>query len=154
MFGFWMASEILTTIQILDSKNSKKCFIWWLSHFKPEQKDVWFLDDSIIRALGFWIPTTFEHRVGIWNPTIGNPDFLKVRFQMFQFTNCHALALAIAIVPTIQKPDHAKSGCFVQVSNGFDKMATIFRNSNGWTSRFQILFKIQTICNPTSFWPL
>ena len=50
---------------------------------------------------------------------IWNSDFLKVRFQMAQWSNSRALALDMAIVPTIQKPDHLKSGGFCQVSNGF-----------------------------------
>ena len=63
--------------------------------------------------------------VGIWNPTIQNPEthevqtFLRVGFQMLRFSNGRALAMAIAIVPTIQKPNHSKSGHFFQISYGF-----------------------------------
>ena len=51
--------------------------------------------------------------VGIQNPTIWNPDFLKVKFQIVQFSNGWALAMAIAIVPTIPNPN-----IFVRISNG------------------------------------
>ena len=37
---------------------------------------------------------------------IWNPDFLKVGLQMVWFSN--GQAMAIAIVPTIIKPDHSK----------------------------------------------
>ena len=47
-----------------------------------------------------------------WN--IWNLDFLKVGFQMVRFSNGQALATAIALVPTIWKPD-----IFVQISKGF-----------------------------------
>ena len=36
---------------------------------------------------------------------IWNPDSLNVGFQMVRFSNGRALAIAIAIVPTIRKPD-------------------------------------------------
>ena len=59
--------------------------------------------------------------MGIWNPTmysnsrnISNPDFLKIRFQIVQFSNGRAVAMAIAIVPSIQNPD-----IFVRIWNGF-----------------------------------
>ena len=55
---------------------------------------------------------------------IWNPDFLKVRFQMVRFSNGQALAMAIALVPTIWTPDHLKSR-LVRISNGKYKMATI-----------------------------
>ena len=38
---------------------------------------------------------------------VPNPDYLMVGFQRVLFSNGQALAMAIAIVPTIQKPDHA-----------------------------------------------
>ena len=52
---------------------------------------------------------------------------------MVPFSNGQALAMAIAVVPTIQNPDF-----FVWISNG-------------WAYGFQIPFKIQTIWNPSSF---
>ena len=64
---------------------------------------------------------------------------------MVQFSNNEALATAMVIVPTIQhfctdfKWFLTKWWPFVQISYG-------------WASGFQILFEIQTICNPTSFW--
>ena len=61
-----------------------------------------------------------QYTVGIWNPTIWNPETFAIGFQMVWFLDGRALAIAIATVPTIQKPD-----IFVQISNGFDKMATI-----------------------------
>ena len=41
---------------------------------------------------------------------IQNPDFLKIRFQMVRFSKGRAVAKAM--VPTIPKPDHSKSGHF------------------------------------------
>ena len=76
---------------------------------------------------------------------------------------------------TFKIPKHLKYGLFEGwISNGsvlkwwgfsygysdfpgfqmfFDQMAAICLISNGWASGFQIPFKIQTICNPTSFRP-
>ena len=84
-------------------------------------------------AFEFWTIKSFGLFQYSGYPTIWNTDFLKVGFQMVQFSNCQALAVAIAIVPTIQKPDHSKSKhfCpdfkwfltkwlpFVLISNGF-----------------------------------
>ena len=39
--------------------------------------------------------------VGIRNPTIQNPDFLEIKFQMAQFSKGGVIAVAIALVPTI-----------------------------------------------------
>ena len=53
---------------------------------------------------------TFANTVGdLKSGTIWNSDFLKVGFQMIQFSNGRALATAIAIVPTIWQPSHFKS---------------------------------------------
>ena len=59
---------------------------------------------SFRSCLLYFLPKK-SHAVGIWNPAIWNPDFLKVRFKMVWFTTGGALA----IVPTIWKPDHSKS---------------------------------------------
>ena len=63
-------------------------------------------------------------------------------------------AIVIAVVPNIWKPDHSKSGMFPRYYMLFSRMAAISHISNGLASRFQILFEIQTICKPISFWPL
>ena len=59
--------------------------------------------------------------VGIWNLTIWNPEFLKVRFQKLCISNGWALAMAISLVPTIRKPGH-----FCQDFKWFYKMAAIW----------------------------
>ena len=62
--------------------------------------------------------------------------------------------MAIAIVPTITKPDHLNSGRFCLDFKWFlTKLRPFVRISNGWASGFQMPFKIQNICNPTSFGP-
>ena len=77
---------------------------------------------------------------------------LMIRFQIVQFLN--GWALAMSLVPNIWKLDRWKSGCFCLDFKWFwTKWQPFVRISNGWASRFQIPFKIQTICNPTSFWP-
>ena len=43
---------------------------------------------------------------------IWNPEFLKVGFHMVWFSKGRALAMAIAMIPTIWKPDHSKFECF------------------------------------------
>ena len=66
-----------------------------------------------------------------------NLDVYKVEFK-----------IAMAIVPTIRKTDHTESGHFCQ---GFKWFLTKWRPFahivNRWASRFQIPFKIWTICN-------
>ena len=57
---------------------------------------------------------------------------LKVGFQMVRFSNSPALAMAIAIASTIQKPDQSKSRCFCWISNGF------WQNGSN-LSRFQMV---------------
>ena len=85
---------------------------------------------------------------------IWNLEFLKVGFQMVQFSNGWALAMTMAIMPIIWKPDHWKSRLFGPDFKWFTtKWWKFVRISNGWASRFQIPFEIWTICNPTSFWP-
>ena len=55
---------------------------------------------------------------------IWNVDFLKVWFQMVHFLKGWALTTAIAIVPTIQKPDQFKIRTFLsEFQMVFDKMA-------------------------------
>ena len=50
--------------------------------------------------------------------------------------------------------NHSKPGHFCSDFKWFlTKWRPFVQTSNGWTSRFQIPFEIQTICNPTSFWP-
>ena len=74
---------------------------------------------------------------------IWNPDFLKVRFQIVQFSNGWAFATATAIVPTIQN--------FCQDFKWFlTKCRQFVRISNGWASRFN---ENRTIYNPTCFRP-
>ena len=64
----------------------------------------------------FVVPSTYSGNLKI--PThsksrnIQNPDFLKIRFKMVRFSKGWALALSIAMVPTILRPDHLKSGHF------------------------------------------
>ena len=109
---------------------------------------------------GLFIPhkSGFKNKyntVGIWNLTIQNPDFLKIGFQMVWFSKGWAIALAIAMVPTIWKPGHSK---YIHFCLGFKWLLTKWRsfvqNSNGRASGFQIPFEIGTICKPTSFWPI
>ena len=78
---------------------------------------------------------------------IWNRDFLKVGFQMVRFSNGWALVIALAIVPTNQKPDHPNSYGLWQ------NCVHLSRFLNGWASRFQIPLKIWTICKPTFFRP-
>ena len=74
-----------------------------------------------------------------------NIQIFFIRFEMVQYK---------ALVPIILKPDHSKSGSFVWISKWFlTKWQPFVRISNGWAFRFQIPFKIQTMCKPTSFWP-
>ena len=55
-------------------------------------------------------------------------------------------ALAIATVPTIQKPDHTKSGWFCPDFKWFlTKWRPFVRISNGWASGFQISFVTQPL---------
>ena len=42
-------------------------------------------------------------------------------------------------------------GCMLPYRT-FRKPKVFVQISNGWASRFKILFEIRTICNPTSFW--
>ena len=68
-------------------------------------------------------------------------ELLKVGFQMVQSSNVWALAL---------RPNHLKTGPFeIQL---LKKWRPLVRISNCWASIFQIPFKIQTTCNPASFW--
>ena len=62
-------------------------------------------------------------------------------------SNGQALAVAIAIIPKFWKPDHSKSRHFCLDLKWFlTKWWPFVLISNGWTSRFQIPFKILTIC--------
>ena len=57
---------------------------------------------------------------GIWNLTIQNLDFLKIKIQMIRFSKGRAILSATVMVQTIQKQDYSgdlKSGR-VQISNG------------------------------------
>ena len=84
------------------------------------------------------------------NLTLQNPSFLKIAFQMVRFSKGLAVALAIAMAPTIHKPAHLKSGHLVWISNGFwlnrghlsgFQMVRLC-SSNGWASGFQIISKM------------
>ena len=56
--------------------------------------------------------------------------------------------MAISIVPTIWKPDHSKSGHFCPNYKWFaTRWQPFVPISNGWASRFQISFEIQTYPN-------
>ena len=60
----------------------------------------------------------------------------------------------MAIAPTIQKPNHLKSGHFCMDFKWFlTKRRSFVHFSKGWGSGFQTSFKIRIICNPTSFRP-
>ena len=60
----------------------------------------------------------------------------------------------IAMVPGIWKPDHSKFGHFCLDFKWFlIKWLPFVQISNDCASRYQIPFKIWTICDPTSFWP-
>ena len=69
---------------------------------------------------------------------IQNLASLKIRFQTVWFSKVQAIALAIAVVLTIQKPYHSKSELFVMILNG-------------WASGFQIPFEIRTIASQLLF---
>ena len=94
---------------------------------------------------------TFENQtstMGIRTPTIQNPDFLKVLFQI-KFLNGQAITLAIAMVPTIQN-----TYFFGRISNAFGQngiQLSGFRMVG--FSGFQIPFKICIICKPISSQP-
>ena len=101
-------------------------------------------------------------RVVLWGSEIRPfkiQTFLKVGFQMVQFSNGPVFKWSGFSSGYSHRPNHLKTGPFKirTFLSGFqivfDKMAPFVWISNGWASRFQILFKIWTICNPTSFWP-
>ena len=114
---------------------------------------------------GHWIKLAFKYlmtgmrytrlyTVRIWNPTIWNPEtLLKVGFQMVQFSNGRASAL----VSFSFSLNHSKAKPSVSFCPDFKWFLTKWQLfvwiSNGWASRFQVPFEIQTICNPTSFGP-
>ena len=88
------------------------------SNTKPSQIQIlkrldfeWALNSRVWYFIGDLKSDNLKFR-NIWNP-----DFFKVRFQMVQFSN--GWALAMALVPTIGKPDHLKSGHFFRISNDF-----------------------------------
>ena len=54
--------------------------------------------------------------------------------------------MAIAFDTTIQNQDF-----FARIPNGLTKWQPFVRISHDWASRFQIPFKIRTICSPTAF---
>ena len=91
----------------------------------------------------------YEDTVEIRNPTAWNKNFLKIGFQMAQFSNGRALAtMAIALVPTIWKMDHSKSERFCLDFKWFlTNWWPFVQILSGWASRFKIPFQIQTICN-------
>ena len=89
---------------------------------------LWLTQDSImgIRIPDARILESPKYYSG--DPTIWNLDFLKVGCQMVcRYSNYRALAMAIAIVPTIWNPDHLKSRPF---------------KIRMFLSRFQMVFRI------------
>ena len=72
---------------------------WTQSFQSGKKKQDWFEPVS-------WVLQ--DNTVGIWNTTIWNLCFLQVRFKLVWFSNGRALAMAIATVPTIWKPDLSK----------------------------------------------
>ena len=99
----------------------------WRRNFCPKQQNLHYNRDLISNPL---------KSVNIWNTS-----FLKIGFQIVQFSKDQA----IAMVPTFQNPD-----IFVRISNDF-----------WWNdchlSEFQMVglpnFEIRTICKPTSYRP-
>ena len=96
-------------------------------------------------ALPVWIIILqwgFEYRTSLvqWGSKIQpfetlkhlKPGLCRVRFQMVWFSNGWALAIALAIVPTVRKPDHSKSDIFVQISN-------VFWQNGGCFTEFQMV---------------
>ena len=78
----------------------------------------------------------------------------SLKSGLFEGCISNGWVLAMAIAPTIRKPDHLKSRHFCKDFKWFlTKWPLFVRILKGWVSGFQILFKIQTICNPTSFGP-
>ena len=146
MFGFQM---VLTCL--VEELNTKQlCCVLRLFLQTPRHQMIWI--PNIKFRFWMFLPLEYYIQWGIWNLTIWNSDFFKVGFQMVRLSN--GLVLAIAIVPTIRKPDHSKSGCFCPDFKWFlTKWRPFVRISNGWASGFQMPFKIRTICNLTSFWP-
>ena len=83
-------------------------------------------------------------------------------------SNGQALVIAIAIVPTIQKPDHPKSGCFWWDFKWFflQNGGHLFWISNGWASHSKFTapplfnslktdlsgFQIPTVLNVNCVW--
>ena len=72
---------------------------WTQSFQSGKKKQDWFEPVS-------WVLQ--DNTVGIWNTTIWTLCFLQVRFKLVWFSNGQALAMAIATVPTIWKPDLSK----------------------------------------------
>ena len=70
---------------------------WHLLHLSSNHQRFWKFGLCLLRQNRY--RQDLRYTVGIWNPTIGNPDFLDVGFQMVRFSNSRASA----IVPTIQK---------------------------------------------------
>ena len=99
---------------------------------------------------GNWMPTVVRWGSEIWAFEIQQ----HFKSQLFEhgISNGWALAIAIALVPTIQKLKHLNSGHFGLNFKWFlTKWRPFIRISNIWASRFQIPFEIQTIYSPTSF---
>ena len=96
--------------------------------------------------------------VGICNLTIQNPEHLKSCLLEGQISNGQVFKWSCFGYG--YSPNHLKTGTFKiqtflsRFQMFFDKMVAINQVLNGWVNRFQIPFKIRTICNPTSFWPL
>ena len=134
----------------LKSDHLKSGNIWNLDFLKIGFQTVRF---SIGRALAFAIvivPT-------IWNPNIYRQSSVKNQLEnMTSRLHC--------FVGGLSKKKQTYTTSDIQVStvnrtrtvylcSDFKWFLTKWRLSKDGASRFQIPFKIRTICNPTSFWP-
>ena len=100
---FWLGQIVWCQCDFGKLTSSNK--FYWLVPDHVHDVEVARQQQCLKRAAKFEKPIT----VGIWNLTIWNPDFLKVKFQMVRFLNVWAFAMSTAIVNAIRKPDHLKS---------------------------------------------
>ena len=162
VFKCWSRYQSVSQVMIWIPKH-QGIGIWIVNHSKIEQIPMIWITNQF--AIQMATVLTFSNKKKIPYNTntkktsgdlksgnIWNPNFLKVGILMVQFSNGRALAMAI--VSTIWKPDHSKSGRFCPDFKWLlTKRWPFVWISNGWASGFQIPFKIQNISNPTCFGP-
>ena len=97
------------------------------------KRKIWIHLESELLCLNFELPpilnagpdfewhTKRSYTGDLKSRNIWNLDFLKVGFQMILFSNGRALAMAIAIVPTIKNQTIQNPDNFGLISNGFSQ---------------------------------